>query len=111
MEKGGVALLVVAGLAVVLWAVRERGQNRLTLANRSGQPVAFLRVTISDETTVFRDVPDGREVVATFRIARRPLSCGQAAGGRDAGQGGVRVRDERHGRRASALCPPAGRAS
>jgi hypothetical protein len=64
-----ITLLVTARLLVgLLWVVRERYQNRLAVENRSGQAVAFLRVTIAGETIPFRDVRAGAEVTATFRI-------------------------------------------
>src|SRR5262249_24091987 len=61
-------VVIVAGLAVVLWAVRERVQTRLTVENRSGQQLLFLQVTLSGETALIRDVPAGAVATATFTI-------------------------------------------
>lgn len=61
-------LLLVVGVAGLLWAARGRLQNRLTVENRSGQAIALLRVTTGGETAVFRDLPDGAAATAPFRI-------------------------------------------
>ena len=55
----GAAVLLVGGIAGLLWATRERLQNRLTVENRSGQAIALLRVTTGGATAVLRDVPAG----------------------------------------------------
>jgi hypothetical protein len=58
------AILLLAGLAWVLWANRQQTPNALTLENRSGQPVAVLRVTIGGQTQTFKDVRMGGSVSA-----------------------------------------------
>src|SRR5262245_42267741 len=69
MKKQLLAVLIIAAVLVsVLWVLRDRFQNRLTVESRSGQRLAVLEVTITRETAVFRDVPVGAEVTATFRI-------------------------------------------
>jgi hypothetical protein len=64
-----VGLLVVSGLAGLLWVVWERFQNRLTVENRSGQPIALLEIAIGGETVAFRNMADGATVTAAFTIA------------------------------------------
>jgi hypothetical protein len=61
------AALLVAGLAVLLWATGRRS-SLLTVENRSGQSIAFLRITIAGETKSFNDVPSGTEVTAPFQV-------------------------------------------
>ena len=48
-----IAILLVGGIAWPLWSFHQRHQNRLTVKNRSGQPVTVLKVTITGETTTF----------------------------------------------------------
>src|SRR5688572_14902946 len=62
------AALVIAGAVAGLWAARERLRNRLAVENESGQPLALLRVRISGEDIVFRDVPAGGGVSVAFSI-------------------------------------------
>jgi hypothetical protein len=68
MKKRSIVALVVVGvMAGVLWAALERFQNRLTVENRSGQPLT-LRVTTGGETITLPEVPAGGEVTAAFPI-------------------------------------------
>jgi hypothetical protein len=67
------AALLVAGLALLLWATRQRSQKVLTIENRSGEPVAFLQVTVAGETTTFRDVPSGAARTAPFGTSGEDL--------------------------------------
>jgi hypothetical protein len=71
MSKGKIAVLIVALLLCggFVWWYHERHQNRLTVENRSGQPIAVLRVAITGETATFRDVAADSQVTGTFRIA------------------------------------------
>src|SRR5436309_2110260 len=50
------AILLVAGLAFLVWFRRERSQDLLVIENRSKQPIALLRVTIAGQTSTFQDV-------------------------------------------------------
>jgi hypothetical protein len=60
----GVAL--AAGLALLVWAIREQGQNRVSIENRSGQAIALLKISAGDATQTFSDVADGAEVRAAL---------------------------------------------
>jgi hypothetical protein len=61
-------LLLVGGLAWLVWSFHERVQNRLTVENCSGQPLSVLRVTVGGETLTFTDVPENAEVTGSFPI-------------------------------------------
>jgi hypothetical protein len=69
IRKGGsrwqvrLALLLVVGIILFVWFTREHAQNRLTVENRSGQPIALLEVTITGQTTTFRDVASGADAL------------------------------------------------
>lgn len=62
------AVLVIAGLALLGWAYAERSRNVLTVENRSGQTISLLHITAAGQTSEFRDVASGAEVTASFRI-------------------------------------------
>jgi len=72
MKKRVVAVILLVAVGTILfWAAWERFQKRrnyLVVENRSGQPIAQLRITISQEAIRFEDVPDGIDVTAPFRI-------------------------------------------
>jgi hypothetical protein len=57
-----VAVVLVAGLALLFWNLRQRSQDFLTIQNQSGQPVARLRVTAAGEPKTFHDVAAGSGV-------------------------------------------------
>jgi hypothetical protein len=73
-----IAILLIAGLGLLVWAITERSRNRLALENRSGQPIASLEVTVAKptdlkktvakQTHTFEDVRPGAEVAAPFPI-------------------------------------------
>jgi hypothetical protein len=65
-----IAILLIAGLALLLWAIAERSRNRLAIENRSGQPITSLRVTVAGKTQTFEDVRVGTEV--TVPLALKP---------------------------------------
>lgn len=58
-----IAVILVAGLALLLWNLHQRSGEFLTIQNQSGQPVARLRVTASGETKTFQDVAAGSGVM------------------------------------------------
>jgi hypothetical protein len=62
------AILLAVGLAGLLWLTWQQALNRLTVENRSGQPITLLQVTIGGETCTFRNVAAEAEVTAPFRI-------------------------------------------
>ena len=60
-------LLILGGTA---WGLRAL-QNRLTVENRSGQPVSLLMIGVygSSSCVMFENVPDGGKASASFSIA------------------------------------------
>jgi hypothetical protein len=60
------AALLVAGLAVLLWATQQRPAKVLNVENKSGGPITSLRVTVAGKTTAIREVPPGATVPAPF---------------------------------------------
>ncbi len=59
-------ILLVAGVALLLWAATHRTKNGLTIENRSGQTITSLEVTAAGTTTHFTQVPSGTTVFAPF---------------------------------------------
>jgi hypothetical protein len=57
------AALVLVG---VLWFVLEYNQARVVVENRSGQPIAQLKITDGQETLTFEGIADGADVKAMF---------------------------------------------
>jgi hypothetical protein len=53
------AVVLVAGLALGLWAWLRESERSLVIENRSGQPVAALRVTAGGTTRLFEGIPPG----------------------------------------------------
>ncbi len=62
------AVLFVGALVGLLVRHWERAQNRLTVENRSGQPLTVFKVITAGEAITFTDVPVGGEVTAAFGI-------------------------------------------
>jgi hypothetical protein len=62
-----IAILVVLGLALLLWFSREQGQNVLVVENRSGWPVIELQVTVGGATNTVHDLANGADVTAALR--------------------------------------------
>jgi hypothetical protein len=58
------AILLVAGLGVLLWAITRDWSRGLTIENRSGQRIVELTVRAGGENSVFRDVAPGATVNA-----------------------------------------------
>jgi hypothetical protein len=57
-----VAIPLLVGLAVLVWALGTRGQHGLVVENRAGQPLARLEVTVGEQTKIIRDMPAGADV-------------------------------------------------
>jgi hypothetical protein len=64
-----IAILVVLGLAFLLWYSRQQGQNALIVENRSGQAVARLDVTVGGATNTLRDLANGADAPAGLRAS------------------------------------------
>jgi hypothetical protein len=64
-----IAILLVLGLAVLLWYSRQQEQNGLIVENRSGQPVAVLKVTVGGDTNTLRDLANGADAPAALRTS------------------------------------------
>jgi hypothetical protein len=56
------AVVLVAGLALGLWAYLRDSRAALVIENRSKQPIAVIRVTVSEAIRFFEDVPPGGDV-------------------------------------------------
>jgi hypothetical protein len=59
-----IGVVLVVGLALLIWAIHEQSQDLLTIENRSGQPITLLRVTIAGESKTFKDVAKETAVTA-----------------------------------------------
>jgi hypothetical protein len=62
-----IALLVVLGVAGLIWFTRTNAQDVLIIENSSGQTVTSLRVTLGEHTNNFKDVATGKSVTAGVR--------------------------------------------
>lgn len=60
----GVVLL--AGAAMLIWALRQQAESVLTIVNQSGQTIVEMKVTAADQTVPYRDIPAGKEVTVPF---------------------------------------------
>jgi hypothetical protein len=61
------AVLVLAALIALVWITRQMAEQQLTIENRSGQAITFLRVTAGTEPITFRDVRAGAEVTVPLK--------------------------------------------
>jgi hypothetical protein len=76
-----VAILLVAGLALLYWPIHQRSRDTLTIQNQSGQRIDELRLTAAGETKTFHDVAPGAEVAAPLKADDRFTVEGQLADG------------------------------
>ncbi|SRR5579885_2966719 len=83
------AAVLVAGLAVLLWATQQRPAKVLNIENKSGGPITSLRVTVAGNTTAIREVPPGATVPVPFgdNSDGRFVVDGDLPGGKLHGQG------------------------
>jgi hypothetical protein len=58
-------LVLLAAAGVLLWSMANR-TSRLTVENRSMQPIKELRVTVAGETATFHDVKSGSDVSVPY---------------------------------------------
>jgi hypothetical protein len=56
------AVVLVAGVAALVYLISQRSRRVLTIENRSGQPIATLRVTLAGQTSSYQDVRVGVRV-------------------------------------------------
>jgi hypothetical protein len=61
------AIPLVLGAAVLIWFLRGQS-NHLTIENRSGQPIALLRIEVGGEKRTFRDVATGTDVTVPLSL-------------------------------------------
>jgi hypothetical protein len=61
------AVLLAVGAGFLLWAWYRDRSPILTVENRSGQPIAELRVTAGGDTSTARDVQSDAEVATPLR--------------------------------------------
>jgi hypothetical protein len=61
-----VAVVLVVGLGMLIWAIRQQSQNALTISNQSGQAITQLHVTAGTNDTTVRDIPPGGDVEVKF---------------------------------------------
>jgi hypothetical protein len=59
------AVVLVAGGAMLLWALNQQRQpaEMLTIVNQSGQTITELKITVAGHTSTIKNIPAGREVV------------------------------------------------
>jgi hypothetical protein len=62
------AILLVAALGGLLWAIRGQSQNVLVIENQSGQSIIELTVKVGEQEKTYRDVPNKDEVVTPFHL-------------------------------------------
>jgi hypothetical protein len=68
---GALGLLALLGLAGgLVWAAWDRSKNRVTVENRSGQPIDTFRVFVGGEPITFRDLEDGAERTVIFHARK-----------------------------------------
>jgi hypothetical protein len=81
-----VAVPLVAGLVLFVWAIQQSSQNVVIVENRSGQTITLLQITRDGQTTTFPDVPAGGEVKAVsktpsaFKVEGRLANGNRIAG-------------------------------
>jgi hypothetical protein len=61
-----VAIVLVAGLAVLVWAIGNRSRD-FVVENHSGQRIARLSVTVAGQTSTFQDIAVEGQVTGTFK--------------------------------------------
>jgi hypothetical protein len=59
-----VAVVLVAGVAVLVWAIGRRSPDVVIVENRSGQRVERLQVTLGGKESTFGDIAVGAQVAA-----------------------------------------------
>jgi hypothetical protein len=59
-------VVLVAGAAMLLYVLRQRGESVVTIVNRSGRPVVELKVTAGEQTVPYRNIADGESVTLPF---------------------------------------------
>jgi hypothetical protein len=59
-------LVVLVGVVMLLWALRQQSQSFLTIVNQSGQTIAELTVTAAEQHATYRDIGIGEQVPVQF---------------------------------------------
>jgi hypothetical protein len=57
-------IVAVVGVALLVWTISQGAQARLTIENQSGQAIDQLRITIAGQTSMVKNLPNGRELSA-----------------------------------------------
>jgi hypothetical protein len=61
------SILPVIALGLLVWGMGLGSQKVIAFENRSGQPIAFLKVTIAGQSSTFENVREGAEVTAPLK--------------------------------------------
>jgi hypothetical protein len=57
------AVVLIAGLGMLIWAMHHQSPHELVITNQSGQPITELRITAADQSTsTARDIAAGGDV-------------------------------------------------
>jgi hypothetical protein len=62
------AILPLIAIVGLLYANKEQAQDPLIVLNRSGQPIARLKVTVGEKTVTFSDLPAGAQKTTSLTI-------------------------------------------
>jgi hypothetical protein len=60
------AVILVAGVGMLVWSFRQRGESMLIIANQSGQVIVDLTVTAGDQSLTLRNILPDSEVSVPF---------------------------------------------
>jgi hypothetical protein len=61
------SILPVIALGLLVWGLGVGSQKAIAFENRSGKPIALLKVTVAGETSTFHNVREGAEVSAPLK--------------------------------------------
>jgi hypothetical protein len=61
-----ILVVLVAGAAMLLYALHQRGESVVTIVNRSGRTIVEMKVTAGDQTVPYRNIADGESVTLPF---------------------------------------------
>jgi hypothetical protein len=63
-----VAIILVAGVGFLVWALASQSQNRLVIENKFGQPVTELEITVAGQKATFDRIAAGATVTTSLVI-------------------------------------------
>jgi hypothetical protein len=62
------AILFIAGIALLVWALAGQSEQRLVVENQSGQPIATLEITVAGHKGTFKNLPASGKATAPFSV-------------------------------------------